>query len=70
MWSPSVIIRPATGTCFHVNGELVKLMKELNELDDAAISGFAEARKFDEVTVSLAVLAAAYRIAKTHDEAT
>ena len=29
---------------------------ELNELDDAAVYTFAEAGKFDEVTVSLAVL--------------
>lgn len=36
--------------------ELVKLMKQLNELDDAAVYKFAEAGKFDEVTVALAVL--------------
>jgi hypothetical protein len=34
----------------------VKLMKELNELDDAAILKFVEKKKFDEVTVSLAIL--------------
>ena len=31
-------------------------MKELNELDDAAVYSFAEEKKFDEVMVSLAVL--------------
>ena len=31
-------------------------MKELNELDDAAVFTFAEQNKFDEVIVSLAVL--------------
>ena len=36
--------------------ELVKLMKQLNELDDVAVYKFAEAKKFDEVTVALAVL--------------
>ncbi|MCC8940753.1 DUF2336 domain-containing protein [Bradyrhizobium sp. Arg68] len=36
--------------------EYVKLMKQLNELDDAAVYKFAEAGKFDEVTVALAVL--------------
>ena len=36
---------------FGVAEELVKLMKELNELDDAAVYKFAEASKFDEVTV-------------------
>jgi uncharacterized protein (DUF2336 family) len=41
---------------FGVAEELVKLMKELNELDDAAVYNFAEANKFDEVTVALAVL--------------
>jgi uncharacterized protein (DUF2336 family) len=35
---------------------LVKLMKELNELDDAAIIKFAETGKFDEVAAALAVL--------------
>ncbi len=31
-------------------------MKQLNELDDAAVYKFAESGKFDEVTVALAVL--------------
>ena len=31
-------------------------MKELSELDDAAVYNFAESKKFDEVTVALAVL--------------
>ena len=35
---------------------LVKLMKELNELDDAAIIKFAETGKIDEVAAALAVL--------------
>jgi hypothetical protein len=34
----------------------VKLMKGLNELDDAAVYNFAESKKFDEVTVAIAVL--------------
>ncbi|MBR0697053.1 DUF2336 domain-containing protein [Bradyrhizobium lablabi] len=41
---------------YGVAEELVKLMKQLNELDDAAVFKFAEANKFDEVTVALAVL--------------
>jgi len=41
---------------YGVAEELVKLMKQLNELDDAAVYNFAESGKFDEVTVSLAVL--------------
>jgi hypothetical protein len=47
---------PAPTRSYGVAEELVKLMKGLNELDDAAVYSFAEARKFDEVTVSLAVL--------------
>jgi uncharacterized protein (DUF2336 family) len=35
---------------------LVKLLKEHNELDDAAVIKFAGARKFDEVAASLAIL--------------
>jgi hypothetical protein len=35
---------------------VVKRMKGLNELNNAAIAKFAEARKFDEVAASLAVL--------------
>jgi uncharacterized protein (DUF2336 family) len=41
---------------FGVAEQLVKLLKDLNELDDAAIVKFAEARKFDEVAASLAAL--------------
>ena len=41
---------------FGVAEQLVKLMKGLNELDDAAVYKFAETNKFDEVTVALAVL--------------
>jgi uncharacterized protein (DUF2336 family) len=44
------------GRSFGVAEELVKLMKGLNELDDAAVYNFAESKKFDEVTVALAVL--------------
>ncbi len=47
---------PARRRSYGVAEELVKLMKGLNELDDAAVYSFAEAGKFDEVTVSLAVL--------------
>jgi uncharacterized protein (DUF2336 family) len=47
---------PPPARSFGVAEELVKLMKELNELDDAAVYNFAEAKKFDEVTVALAVL--------------
>jgi len=36
--------------------KFIKLKQELNELDDAAVFLFAEAGKFDEVIVSLAVL--------------
>jgi uncharacterized protein (DUF2336 family) len=36
--------------------QLVNAMKQSNQLHDAAVFGFAEARKFDEVTVALAVL--------------
>lgn len=34
----------------------IKLMRDLKELDDAAVYLFAEAKKFDEVIVSLAVI--------------
>ena len=47
---------PPSGRDFRVAEELVRLMMELNELDDAAVYNFAEAKKFDEVMVSLAVL--------------
>ena len=35
---------------------VVRRMKGLNELNDAAINSFAKARKFDEVAASLAIL--------------
>ncbi len=41
---------------FSIAEELVRLMKGLNELDDAAVFKFAEERKLNEVAVSLAVL--------------
>ena len=44
------------GRNFGLAEEIVKLMKGLNELDDAAVYKFAESDKFDEVTVALAVL--------------
>ena len=47
---------PPSGRDFRVAEELIRLMMELKELDDAAVYTFAEARKFDEVIVSLAVL--------------
>lgn len=47
---------PPPTRSFGVAEEYVKLMKGLNELDDAAVYNFAEAGKFDEVTVALAVL--------------
>ena len=47
---------PPSGRSFGVAEELVKLMKKLNELDDAAVNNFAESKKFDEVIVSLAIL--------------
>jgi hypothetical protein len=47
---------PASGRDFRVAEQLVKLMMELNELDDVAVYRFAEARKLNEVMVSLAVL--------------
>jgi hypothetical protein len=48
--------QPAARRSFGIAEELVKLMKQLNELDDAAVFGFAEKNKFDEVIVALAVL--------------
>jgi len=45
-----------SGRDFRVAEELVKLMMELKELDDAAVYHFAESKKFDEVLVSLAVI--------------
>ena len=47
---------PPPGRSFGVAEEYVKLMKGLNELDDAAVYSFAESKKFDEVTVAIAVL--------------
>jgi uncharacterized protein (DUF2336 family) len=47
---------PPPARSFGVAEEMVKLMKGLNELDDAAVYKFAETNKFDEVTVALAVL--------------
>jgi uncharacterized protein (DUF2336 family) len=41
---------------FALAEQVVKLMNELNELTDAAITRFAEAKKFDEVAASLALL--------------
>jgi len=41
---------------YHVAEQLVKLMRQLRELDDAAVFKFAEAKKFDEVAASLAIL--------------
>ena len=36
--------------------KLVKLLKDLNELDDAAVIKFAETKKFEEMAASLAIL--------------
>ena len=47
---------PPSGRDFRVAEGLVRLMLELKELDDVAVYKFAEAKKFDEVMVSLAVL--------------
>jgi uncharacterized protein (DUF2336 family) len=47
---------PPSGRDFRVAEELVKLMMQLKELDDVAVYNFAEAKKFDEVMVSLALL--------------
>ena len=47
---------PPSGRDFRVAEELVRLMMQLKELDDVAVYKFAEAKKFDEVMVSLAVL--------------
>jgi hypothetical protein len=41
---------------YDVAEQLVRLMRELRELDDAAVFNFAEARKFDEIAASLALL--------------
>jgi uncharacterized protein (DUF2336 family) len=47
--------RPSTRD-FSRTEQFIKLMRDLKELDDAAVFTFAEAKKFDEVIVSLAVL--------------
>jgi uncharacterized protein DUF2336 len=47
---------PAMRRSFGIAEQLVKLMKKLNELDDAAVYKFAEADKFDEVIVAIALL--------------
>lgn len=41
---------------FTLAEQLVKLMKGMNELNDAAVIKFAETKKFDEVAASLALL--------------
>ena len=41
---------------FNRADQLVKLMKGLNELNDAAVIRFAETKKFEEVAASLAIL--------------
>jgi hypothetical protein len=46
----------SSGRDFSRVEKFIRLMKELNELDDAAVYTFAEAGKFDEVIVCLAVL--------------
>jgi uncharacterized protein (DUF2336 family) len=41
---------------YDVAEQLVRLMQDLHELDDAAVFNFAEAKKFDEIAASLALL--------------
>jgi uncharacterized protein (DUF2336 family) len=48
--------RPSARRNFGVAEHLVRLMKELNELDDVAVYKFAEDGKFNEVAASLAIL--------------
>jgi uncharacterized protein (DUF2336 family) len=48
--------RPSATRSFGVAEHLVRLMKELNELDDVAVYKFAEDSKFNEVAASLAIL--------------
>jgi hypothetical protein len=48
--------QPVAGRNFVLAEQTVKLMKELKQLDDAAVFLFAEAKKFDEVIISLALL--------------
>jgi uncharacterized protein (DUF2336 family) len=45
------------GRDFSLAEEIVKRMKGLNELNDAAIIKFVETKRFDEVTAALAILA-------------
>jgi hypothetical protein len=47
---------PAMRRSFGIAEQLVRLMKELNELDDAAVFKFAEENKFDEVIVAIGLL--------------
>jgi len=47
---------PAEERDFRVAEQLVKLMKDLHELDEAGIVKFVEAGKFDEVAAALALL--------------
>jgi uncharacterized protein (DUF2336 family) len=47
---------PAPSRDFSVAEQLVKLMKSLNELDEAAIVKFVGGGKFDEVSAALALL--------------
>src|SRR5260370_23575217 len=48
--------KPAPTRSFGVAEHFVRLMKELNELDDVAVYKFAEDGKFNEVAASLAIL--------------
>jgi hypothetical protein len=48
--------KPAPTRGFGVAEHFVRLMKELNELDDVAVYKFAEDGKFNEVAASLAIL--------------
>jgi hypothetical protein len=48
--------KPAPTRNFGVAEHFVRLMKELNELDDVAVYKFAEDGKFNEVAASLAIL--------------
>jgi len=52
----SVVQDDASARDFSRVEQLVKLLKSMNELDDAAIVKFAETKKFDEVSASLGIL--------------
>ncbi len=52
----SVVQDDTSARDFNRAEQLVKLLKGMNELDDAAIVKFAETKKFDEVSASLAIL--------------